>query len=67
MALMMLGVLPVSAVVRGQQRIKIALDEVFRTRVWNLPTVLPPRDGHTRPVVVVGLQQLRAKGVCASQ
>lgn len=70
MTLMMLGVLhgvlPVSAAVQGQQRIKIALDEVSANGYGTYPQFFRTRDGHTRPVVVVGLRQLRAKGVCAS-
>lgn len=70
MGLMMLGVLhgvlPVSAAVQNQQRIKIALEEVSANGYGTYPQFFRTRDGRTRPVVVVGLQQLRAQGVCAS-
>lgn len=60
------GTLPVSAAMQGQQRIKLAVENISANGYGTYPQLFRTRDGHTRPLVVVGLQQVRAHGVCAS-
>lgn len=60
------GTLPVSAAMQGPQRIKLALENFSADASGTYPQLFRTRDGRTRPLVVVGLQQARAQGVCAS-
>lgn len=70
LALMILGVLqgalPVSAAVQGEQRIKISATQVSAQGSGSFPQFFQTQDGQNHTVVVIGLDQLRVQGLCAS-
>ena len=60
------GTLPVSAAMQGQQRIKLSIDRFSAYSYGSFPQFFQTRDGQRHTVVVVGLRDLRAEGMCAS-
>lgn len=60
------GVLPVSAAVQGQQRIKITATQASALGSGSFPQFFQTQDGQNHTVVVLGLDQLRVQGLCAS-
>lgn len=60
------GVLPVSAAVQGQQRIKFSVDEISAVGYGGFPRFFRTRDGEDRTVVAVGLSDVEARGLCTS-
>src|SRR5690606_38339779 len=60
------GLLPVSVAAEGQQRIKIEVKQLRAITYGAFPQFFQTQDGERHTVVVVGLSQVRASGLCAS-
>lgn len=69
-ALMISGVLngrlPISVAAEGQQRIKIEIKEMSASGYGAFPQFFETQDGRRRTVVVIGLSDARATGLCGS-
>lgn len=60
------GLLPVALATDGRQHVKITAAELGALATGAFPQFVQDADGTRRPVVVVGLGDVRVRGLCAS-
>jgi hypothetical protein len=60
------GLLPVALATDGRQHVKITAAQLTAVATGVFPQFVQDADGTRRPVVVVGLDDVRVRGLCAS-
>lgn len=60
------GAVPVALALEGQQTLKLGVRQLDTEATGTFPSFVQNRDGSRQPVIVVGLKNVRAAGLCAS-
>lgn len=60
------GALPVSVAAEGERRIKVEVKEISATGYGAFPQFFQTQDGKRHTVVVIGLSEVSARGLCGS-